>query len=352
MKVGIIGPAGGGKTTLFNALTGAGAQVGGARRSHVAAVKAPDPRLERVAELAGAKKSAPAEIIFSDVAGPLSESDTEHGIEPKLLNMMQAEDAFAMVIPDFDEYVSPSGSGADPAESARELENELELSDMVIIEEKLRRMKKENAKGLERDTLEKCRNHLENEMPLRTLDLNKEELKTVSSYSFLSLKNALLVRNIDENKLNEPEPGGVRELAEKRKLSSISMPAKLQMEIEEMEPDEQDEYAREMGLEGTALELLLRETFAALDLVGFFTVGGSSREAHAWNVRKGTPALEAAGKVHSDMKKGFIRAEVISYEDFVECKGETGAKQAGKMRLEGKDYIVQDGDVIFFRFNV
>lgn len=352
MKVGIIGPAGGGKTTLFNALTGAGAQVGGARKSHVAAVKVPDPRLDGVAELAGAKKTAHAEITLSDVAGPLSESRTKRGIEPQLLNMMQADDAFTMVLPDFDEYVSPSGRGPNPLEDARELESELALSDMIIIEEKLQRMKKENAKGPERDTLEKCRDHLENEKPLRTLNLNKEELKAVSSYSFLSQKNALLIRNIGENKLNEPEPGGIKEFAEKRNLRYMSMPAKLQMEIEQMEPEEREVYAREMGLEGTALDLLLRETFAALDLVSFFTVGGTSREAHAWNVRKGTPAIEAAGKVHSDMKRGFIRAEVISYEDFVECGGETAAKQAGKMRLEGKDYVVRDGDVIFFRFNV
>ncbi len=352
MKVGIIGPAGSGKTTLFNALTGAGAQVGGARKSHVAAVKAPDPRLEKVAGLAEAKKTVPPEITFSDVAGPVSESDNKRGIEPKLLNMMQAEDAFAIIIADFDEYVSPSGRGPDPLEDAGELENELALSDMVIVEEKLERMKKENAKGLERDTLEKCRKHLENEMPLRTLDLNKEEEKAVSSYSFLSRKNALLIRNISEDKLNEPEPGSLKEFAEKRNLRYMSMPAKLQMEIEQMEPEERDIYAREMGLKGTALDVFLRETFAALDLVSFFTVAGSSREAHAWNVPRGTPAIEAAGKVHSDMKRGFIRAEVIYYEDFIECGGETAAKQSGKMRLEGKDYIVRDGDVIFFRFNV
>jgi len=352
MKVGIIGPAGSGKTTLFNALTGTGAQVGGARKTHLAAVKVPDPRLEKIAELAGAKKSVPAEIIFSDPAGRLSESETKRGIEPKLLNIMQAEDAFAMVLADFDDYVSPSGNGPDPLKEAWRLENELALSDLVIIEEKLDRMKKENAKGLERDTLEKCRAHLEKDMPLRTLDLNREELKAASSYSFLSLKNALLIRNTGENKLNDPQPEGIREFAEKRNLRYMSMPAKLQMEIEQMEPEERQMYARELGLEGTALELFLRETFALLDLVTFFTVGGPSREAHAWNIKKGTPAPEAAGKVHSDMKRGFIRAEVISYDDFVECAGEAGAKKAGKVRLEGKDYIVRDGDVIFFRFNV
>ena len=352
MKVGIIGPAGSGKTILFNALTGMDVQTAGGRKTHLAVVKVPDPRLEKVAETTKSEKIVPAEISFSDVAGGLGKPSKDRGIEPKLLNLMQAMEAFAMVVADFDEYVRPGDGEPDPYADAIELEADLVLADMVVIEEKLARMAKENATGIERDTLEKCRTHLEKELPLRTLDLNQDEVKAISSYGFLSLKKGVLIQNIGEGGLGKTHSEKIEEFAKTRQLRYMTITAKLQMEIAQMEPDERAEYIDAMELEGLALDRFIREVFSALDLICFFTVAGSSKEAHAWTIKRGATALEAAGRVHTDMQRGFIRAEVAGAEDFVALGGETEARQAGKIKSEGKEYIVQDGDVILFRFNV
>jgi len=352
MKVGIIGPAGSGKTTLFNALTGMDAETAPSRKTNIAVVKVSDPRLEKLAEMAESKKTVPAEISFSDVAGALGKPSKDRGIEPKLLNLMQAEDAFAMAVADFDEYVGPDGSSSDPIAQARELESDLMLADLMVVESKLSRMVKENAKGIERDTIEKCNAHLEEELPLRTLDLNRDELAAISSYGFVSRKKGILVRNIGEDRMGTPVPADLDEFAVARQLRTMTITAKLQMEVAQVKPEERAEYIEAMGLDESALDKFIREAFNALDLVSFFTIAGPAREAHAWTIGRGSTALEAAGRVHTDIQRGFIRAEVVSYDDFASLGGEAGAKQAGKVRLEGKDYIVQDGDVIFFRFNV
>jgi len=352
MKVGIIGPPGSGKTTLFKALTGLDIQSGGGRKTHLGTVKVPDPRLTTLTEMTDGRKVVPAEVSFSDVGGGMGKPTRDHGIEPKLLNLMSAEDAFAMVVADFDEYARPDGEPADPLLEAKELNDDLMIADLVIIENRIERMAKENAKGIERETLEKCKEHLENEKPLRTIELTGNELKAISNYGFLSQKRSILIRNIGEDKVGAPEPGGIEEYAESQQLIYMSVAAELQMEISRMDPADKDEYIQAMGLEGLVLDRFIRAAFEALDLIVFFTVGGPTKEVHAWTVRRDAHAVEAAGKIHSDIQRGFIRAEIISYDDFIEQKGEVGAKQAGKMRLEGKEYEVKDGDIVVFRFNV
>ena len=353
MKVGIIGTVGSGKTTLFNALTGMSVRTGaGGRKTNLAVVKVPDERLDNVAQAVESEKVVHAEISFSDVAGGLGKPTREKGIEPKLLNLMSAEEAFAMVVADFEGYGGADESEADPMAQARELESDLALADLVVIDNKLERMAKENATGIERDALDKCRAHLEEEQPLRTLELNQGEAKALSSYGFLSLKKGVLIRNIGEEKLGEAAPAGIEDFVASRGLRQMSVAAKLEMEIAQMDPEERGEYAQAMGLEGFALENFIKQAFNALDLISFFTIAGPSKEAHAWNIKRGSPAIEAAGRVHTDMQRGFIKAEVVAFEDWRQYGGEAGARQAGKLRLEGKEYVVQDGDIIQFRFNV
>ena len=353
MKIGIIGTAGSGKTTLFNALTGLGVQTGGVRKTHLAAMRVPDTRLEAIARIAHCEKTVPVEIFFSDVAGGVgSKPSREHGMDPKLLNLMSAEEAFALVIADFEGYVHPGGVVSGALSGARELEGDLMLADLVVVEGKLERIVREHNQGIEQDTLEKCRHHLEKELPLRTLNLSRDETKTISSYGFLSQKKGILIRNIGEEKIGKPEPEGIKDFVRERGLRYIPVAAKLQMEIAQMDTQERAEYAQAMGLEGFALDTFIQEAFRALDLITFFSIGGHPKEVHAWTTTRGSPAIEAAGRIHSDMQRGFIRAEVVHYDDYVSYGGETEAKQAGKARSEGKEYIVQDGDIILFRFNV
>lgn len=353
MKIGIIGPAASGKTSLFNALTGLSVQTGaGAKKTHIGAVNVPDERVEIIRGLTGRSKAVHAQITFSDVAGGLGKPSREHGMAPELLNMMKPLDAFAVVLPSFD-GAENSGKKNDPLAGAREIESDLMLADLVTVENKINRMKREPAPEIEKNAIEKCKRWLDEEKPLRLLELNPSEEAALSSYAFLSLKPAVYIQNIGEEDIGAAPPAELVEFAQSNKAKLVQVCAKLEMEIAQLEESERKSFREEMGLKESALERFVRAGYEACELISFFTTGtAQADEVKAWTLRKGLNALEAAGKIHSDIKRGFIRAEVINFEEFVKIKSIEAARAHGKIRLEGKDYIVQDGDIIQFRFNI
>lgn len=354
MKVGIIGPGGSGKTTLFNALTGQTAQTGGSgRKTHLGVVKVPDPRLNAIQQLTGRKNRVNAEITFSDVAGEFAKPTRERGLDAELASMMKALDALAIVIGDFPEYSLAHGGKSSPLTDASEIEGDLILADLMIVENKLDRIQREPVPEMDKNAIEKCKAFLDQEKPLRLLELNPTEENLLGGFTFLCRKPALFIRNVSEDNIGKPPDPALVAFTKEHGVPLLTVCAKVEMEIAQMPEADRAEFLKAMGIEESALDRFVRASYEALSLISFFTTGaGGPDESRAWTIRKGATALVAAGKVHSDIQRGFIRAEVTGYDDFMSTGGFEGAKTQGKMRLEGKDYIVQDGDVINFRFNI
>ena len=351
MKVGLVGFAGAGKTTIFNALTGLTAEVGGygaREKANVGVIKVPDPRVDRLAEIYNPKKKTFAEISFIDVAGPQEADRSETGLDPKLVQHMREAEALVHVVRAFDNPMLLQE--ADPARDIRAFDDELILTDMVQIENRIARLKKEKDSTREREFLERLKAALEEERPLRDVELAQEELALIAGFRFLSLKPVLLLLNTSEERAAEGAPADVAELAASKKLSLIAMPGKAEMEIAELDPEEQREFLADLGVSEPARDRFIRAAYELLDLISFLTVGED--ECRAWTISRGTTAQKAAGKIHSDIERGFIRAEVIRFEDLVELGSEARCREQGKLKLEGKEYIVRDGDVINYRFNV
>jgi hypothetical protein len=353
MKVGLVGFAGSGKTTIFNALTGLAAEVGGygaRERVNVGVIKAPDPRVDRLAAMFKPKKTTYAEISFVDVAGPQTEDieRTHSGLEPRLVQHMREVDALVHVVRAFDNpmLLEPP----DPARDIRAFEDELILTDMVQIENRLARLKKEKDSSRERELLERFKAGLDEEKPLRSLDISEEEAASVAGFSFLSLKPLLLLLNVDEASAATAPPAEVSDLARAKGLELIVMSGRAEMEIAQLAADEQGEFLRDLGIAEPARDRFINAAYRLLDLISFLTHGED--ECRAWPIKRGTTAQKAAGKIHSDIERGFIRAEVVRFEDLSELGSEARCREHGKLRLEGKDYVVHDGDVIHFRFNV
>jgi GTP-binding protein YchF len=352
MKVGIVGFAGSGKTTIFNALTGLAAETGfGSReRANVGVIKVPDPRVDRLAALYNPKKKTYAEVSFVDVAGPdLQASErAETGLDQKLVQHMREVDALVHVVRAFE---SPMlARPADPGGDIRAFDDEMMLTDLLQIENRLARLKKEKDSAHEQDLLGRLKTAIESEQPLRGLDLNAEELALIAGFRFLSLKPLLLLLNVAEDSAAAEAPPEAAGIADSKRLSLITMCGKAEMEIAELAPDEQREFLQDLGIAEPARDRFIRAAYSQLNLISFLTAGED--ECRAWPIRQGTPAQKAAGKVHSDIERGFIRAEVVRFDDLMECRSLGACREKGKLRLEGKDYVVQDGDVINFRFNV
>jgi len=351
MKVGLVGFAGSGKTTIFNTLTGLTAEVGGygaREKANIGVIKVPDQRVEKLAEIYNPKKKTFAEISFVDVAGPQAEdgAQTHTGLDPKLVQHMREADALVHVVRAFDNPMLSQTS--DPARDIRSFDDELMLTDLVQIENRINRLKKEKDSARENDLMLRLKAALEEERPLRDLELTNEDMGLIAGFRFLSLKPLLLL-------LNQPESGGdagseVLQLAEAKKLSLIAISGKVEMEIAQLDPDEQREFLQDLGIEEPARGRFIRAAYSLLDLISFLTSGED--ECRAWSIKRGTIAHKAAGVIHSDIERGFIRAEVTRFEDLVELGSEARCREQGKLRLEGKDYVVQDGDVVHFRFNV
>lgn len=363
MKAAIVGLRHSGKTTLFNALTGGEAEVGSyssALKPNIGVRKVPDARLEVLARLTHSARIVPAEISLTDVNYQPRDSHEGGGISAEVLGYLSTAEALVQVVRCFNDPSVPHPLGAvDPARDVESFDLELTYADLGIIERRILRLKDrmKAAKAAERalqqrelTLLERVKEALEGDVPIRDQSLTVEERRLLSGYQFLTAKPMLLILNVGEAELSRPQEIE-RDLADRYPAFTVlAVCASLEAELKELSPAEATEYRDALDVPEGAIERVVSASLGLLGLITFLTTGPD--ESRAWTVARGTPAPQAAGRVHSDMEKGFIRAEVVSYEDLVECGSEQEAKKRGLLRLEGRDYIVQDGDVMNFLFNV
>jgi ribosome-binding ATPase len=344
MKVGLIGHRGAGKTTLFNMLTGLQAQVGGyggKEEVHLGVIKVPDVRIDKLSQIFKPKKTTYAEIRFTDF--PPSQGEDNLKSNQALVTQMREVDAIALVLRDF-------GQDANPTKDLNDLLIEMILTDMAVVENRRSRLKKEKARPLEEALLERCATTLENEESLRNISFNTDEDNLLSGFGFLSRKPVLVLFNQAEEKAGQVLAASHQEELKRRGLEGLGLAGKVEMEIAQLEENDRTAFLKDIGIQEPGRDRFIRASYGLLDLISFFTTGED--EVRAWTITQGTAARKAAGKIHSDIERGFIRAEVIAYEDFNALGSEAKCKEAGKLRLEGKDYVVQDGDIIHFRFAV
>jgi ribosome-binding ATPase len=350
MKIGLVGFPASGKTTVFNALTGLAAETGyGAARgkTNLGVVKVPDARVDALSELYTPKKTTYAEITFNDVAAGAA-GGSARGLDRTVLSAMREVDALCQVVRAFRDPAAEEAPA--PLREVHDLEAEMILSDLELVEKRLERLKKEKGKPREEALLHQLKVQLDAEKPLRELQLTEEDWAAFSGYRFLSQKPLLLVLNVDEDSVSKPAPKEIADVAAQRGLGLVVLSAKVEQDIAQMPPDEGREFIAALGLTESAKVRFIHGAFALLDLISFLTSGPD--ECRAWPIKRGLNAQKAAGKIHSDIERGFIRAEVIRIEDLLALKSEAKCREAGKLRLEGKEYIIADGDVVHFRFNV
>ena len=344
MKIGLVGYPGSGKSTVFGALTGLAvdpAARGGADKARIGTVKVPDARVDALAKLFSPKKKTYAEIAFTDLAAGRGE-----GLDRSVLNAMRPLDALCQVVRAFP---GPDG-GSDPLGEVTGLATETILADLEVVEARLKKIAKDPAAAKEVALLERIQAALESEQAIRGLDLSADEKKTVAGYTFLSQKPLLLVLNVAEDDVSKPAPEPVAAAARERGLGLVVLSGAVEMDIAQMAEAEQADFLASLGLAEPAKNRFIRAAYELLDLVSMLTAGED--ECRAWPVPRGTLAPKAAGKIHSDIERGFIRAEVTRWEDLVELGSEARCREVGKLRVEGRDYVVEDGDVVHFRFNV
>jgi GTP-binding protein YchF len=344
MKIGLIGHRGAGKTTVFNMLTGLAAETGGyggREEVHLGVIKVPDQRIDRLTQIYKPKKTTYAEIRFTDF--PPTEGENDLKSNNALITQMREVDAIALVLRAF-------GPDATPLKDLNDLLTEMILADMAVIENRRNRLKKEKARPLETALLERCGAVLENEESLRNLKFAADEETLLAGFGFLSLKPVLVLFNeADDNAGHALDPAYEAEL-NRRQLHGLALAARAEMEIAQLDEADRAAFLKEIGIEEPARSRFIQASYRLLDLISFLTAGED--EVRAWTIAQGTTARKAAGKIHSDIERGFIRAEVIAYEDFIALGSEAKCKEAGKLRLEGKDYVVRDGDIVHFRFAV
>jgi hypothetical protein len=346
MKAGLVGYAQSGKTTLFNALTGLH-KGGPAGRGQVnlGAIKVPDPRIDALSAIFKPRKTTFAEMLFVDVPGPAGKGS---GLDAEALRALAEVDAFCLVVRAFPGL---DGTPADPARELRDFDAELVLHDLGIVEKRLDRLRKEQHRGTgEYHELERVHAHLDQGAPLRSMGWSEAEEKKLAPFGFLSRRPLLVVVNVPEDAAAAPAPPAVEAAARERGAEVLSLCAAVEAEIADLAPADQPEFLRSLGLSEPARARFIRAAYHLLDLVSFFTVGED--EVRAWPIHRGDRAPRAAGRIHSDLERGFIRAEVTHYDDFMAVGSEARARQEGKMRLEGKEYVVKDGDILSIRFSV
>ena len=362
LEVGIVGLSNVGKSTLFNAITKAGAEAANypfcTIEPNVGVVAVPDNRLEVLTKLYSSKKTTPATVRFVDIAGLVKGASKGEGLGNKFLEHIRQVDAVAHVVRCFDdENITHVADTIDPLRDIDTIQTELCLADLDIVDKRLAKVAKLLKSGskeakLEAEILERVKNSLDNAKPARSLNLTDDELFMIRDANLLTLKPTLYIANVAEEDLSAENSyvKKVRELAAQEEAQVVVICAKVESEIAELDADEAKEFLSDLGLESSGLDRLIHAAFDLLGLMTFLTAGAD--ECRAWTIKKGTPAVKAAGKIHSDIERGFIRAEIVNYDDLVKLGSVNAARDKGLVRLEGKDYIMQDGDVTYFRFNV
>lgn len=356
MQLGIIGLSQTGKTTVFNALTGNDQPtIRGSGRFdvHLAVVDVPDPRVDELSAMFNPKKKTYARVTYADIAG-LEESAGPAGISGSLLNQLSQMDGFVHVIRCFQNQSVPHPSGSlDPLRDLANLQSEMMVNDLIVIERRLEKLQEEMKKGKGRDKalikrdvelFERLQATLMEDVPLRSITLTKEERKLISGFGFLSRKHMLILFNNSEGQ-DIPcvdYPGGRCEV--------VALQGKLEMDIAQLSGEDRDMFMDEYGIVESGLKRVINQSYCLMDIHSFFTVGED--EVRAWTIPVGATAFEAAGAIHTDLQKGFIRGEVISYEELIDLGGLAEARKKGKLRLEGKEYVVQDGDIVHVRHNL
>jgi len=340
MKAALLGLQYSGKTLVFEALTGLEA---GRKEENFGTIKVPDERIDHLNQVFKPKKTTYAEFVISDFSLP---QDSQSVISSKVKNFIQKADILLLILRNFNSEISSEPK--DPVNEYKKIRDDIILTDYMVIEKRLEKEEKEKKNTPDVSVLKKLKKILEEFNIPKEEDFTADELKNVANYSFLSLKKLIVLLNQEEGVNDIPE--GLNKIIGEDSLAVFSISAKLENELSKIPAEERQTFLEEFGLKESASVRLIKHIYKQLGFISFLTMGED--EVRAWPIKNGTAASEAAGKIHSDIEKGFIRAEVISYDDFTKYNSEAECKKAGKFRLEGKEYAVKDGDIISFRFNV